>query len=360
MKICIIGAGIAGLLSGLKLLDLASTIDIYERAKDIGARRHCTGIVSMETIHRIDAVRFIDKCFKELVLNLDGLILRLTSSKYFACRIRREEHEKYIASKLINSGCRLRLRTYVVDIEKIRRGFSIRYLNSKTIRSATYDCVIIAEGYPNNLSRSMGFKPKIEVFKGLQFKVRTSRAFSEDEEERMIVNYGFLRNTDFTWFVPIGRRDIFIGMITSLDAHLGYELLKVLIHKFMKSLNATYRLVDFFGGNALRGYPRELCIGNIFSVGDANAMVKSISCGGLYPISIAVDAIRYSVLGKDELSNKLINYLKTNYMLYKLMSNYLIPLCRLLRHKLEVSIEVRGNEYDNYIYILRRFPKIAP
>ncbi len=354
MYVGIVGAGISGLLAGLNLSRIA-LVDIYERAKDVGARKHCTGIVSLEAISRIKARKFIESCFNELVFFIGNVEVRFYSSKYFACRISREAHEKYLANELRSSGCNLKLRSYVLSVENIGKKYCIKYLSNGVLNKRCYDYVIIAEGYPNKLSNSLGFRPKIEVFRGLQYRLYLLKALPKELLGKLMIHYGLLGTSDFSWVVPLNRREVLVGLISSLDGYVAIKLLDIITNRFMKVLGTSYTCKELIGGIALRGYCREFCIGNSFSIGDANAMVKSLSCGGLYPISIAVEALTRVITKKDyELANKLIRYLRSNYLVYRIISNYLVPLCRSLHRKVVIELKIDSSMFDNYFLILRK------
>ncbi len=363
MRIAVVGAGIAGLSFVYKLLRYSkkSSVDVhvYEIRRLVGLRKHCAGIVSRSTVYELNASKFIENYYDEMYFLLWDRVFRLYSRYPFAYRISREVHEQHLYEETRDRAQYLFLKR-VVDI--VDRGNTVllkyRDLIDGSLRSDEYDYVVISEGYPNILAMKLGFNPVIEVFTGIQYEVESDRRLSLSELRRLYVVYGLNEKSSFSWCIPLSGRRLLIGLVTSLRGLKAIELLDKVLHRWCRVLNVWYTKRFLYGGAVIRGYPKRIRLGRLFCLGDANAMVKSVSCGGLAPIVSASKTIVEYLMGKEKEAKiheeKLKKMLFRQYKLYRLLCFKGLKLLMSRAPMNRIEFELKPELYDHHDYLFMR------
>ncbi|MEM1646195.1 MAG: NAD(P)/FAD-dependent oxidoreductase [Ignisphaera sp.] len=325
MDVAIVGAGISGILSAYWLLrnKYTSSIVIYEkRSLNAIPRKHCSGIISRNTLLRIPyAYKFIEnKYYKIKIYTMRNFEAELVFDKNSIYKINRVAHEEYLMSIIMGRGVEITLNTNIVDVKKVQDKILVKGFN---LRDTKFDRVIIAEGHPPNLSRKLGLASQLDSFKSIQQEVYLGKKLDSEETEVLHVYLSQDRG-EFAWFIPINESKILVGVVSKDNVFNKLSLAKKF---FQKKLNTEIaRVEDMYGGVVLRGYPIKLVRENILGIGDTVSMVKSLSGGGLYPISV-VSKIYGENLHKLEVVNKKIKSiakdLEKQYKLYNFITNIL-------------------------------------
>ncbi len=290
MDIGVVGGGIAGLTTSYHLLNtgVVSTITIFER-RTSGPYKHCTGLVSLETLTRLPlAIKFIENMYKSIIFFIHGMDfgLEIGVDKYFVYRINRVRHEIELIHTLNEMGATINLGCEVSNIDVDNNKYLLTLRKNGLQLSDYFDRIVIAEGYPPLLSRKCGLIAKYDTLKALQEEVLLSNPLGDDQVETL---YIFISpkffGKGFAWMVPIDRYRIIIGYSTGYRTSV--EELEDIRLIFKNILGLSYRSVeDIYGGIVLQGYPIKISVNGIVGIGDGMAMVKSISGGGLYAISL--------------------------------------------------------------------------
>lgn len=291
LSIGVVGCGIAGLTVSYHLLSSrnVSNVSIFER-RTLVPRKHCTGVVSLETLSRLPlAPKFVENMYRSIVFIIHGIDfgLEIAADRYFACRIDRVRHEIELMRSLNEMGATVNLGYDVRDVVADRNSILIRVKKSDTHTSMRFDRIVLAEGYPPTLSMKCGLSSRYEALKSVQEEVALSSSLSEEVLETL---YVFISpeffGRGFAWLVPIERRKVVIGYSTEYSSSLKWlEIVKLI---FKNILRLSYRSTeDLYGGISLQGHPVKVLTNGVVGIGDTVAMVKSISGGGLYAISIA-------------------------------------------------------------------------
>jgi len=322
VDVVVIGAGISGLLSAYWLSrnkHVSSLIVFEKRPLNAIPRKHCSGVISRDTMLRIPyAVKFIENSYNRLkVYVAENLEVELIFDKNAIYKIDRVAHEKLLLEVVKERGVEIMLNTNVVDVEKVKNKYRVRGFN---VRGGEFDQVIVAEGYPPNLSRKLNLESRFNTFKGIQQEAYLSRKLDCDSVEVLYVYIG--RNTKgFAWLIPVNERRLIVGVASKDNVFGELSLVK---RFFEKKLNIEMtKMKDLYGGIVLRGYPKKLLRGSILGIGDAVAMVKSLSGGGLYPISVT-STVYGENLHKPEVLNRktksIARELMKQYKLYELIT----------------------------------------
>lgn len=292
VDIGVIGCGIAGLTVSYYLLNdrVASSITIFER-RTLVPRKHCTGLVSLETLMKLPlASRFVENMYRSMIFLIHGANfgIEIVADRYFACRIDRVRHEIELMRSLNEMGAVINLGCDVTNISSYNNKYFLTFKRGgEGLLSTHFDKIVIAEGYPPKLSRKYGLSAKYDVLRALQEEVSISSALKNDQVETIYVFISpILFGKGFAWLVPIDRYRIIVGYATEYTSSI--EMLENVKQVFKNILKLSYRSVeDLYGGDVLQGYPIATYANDILSIGDAVSMVKSISGGGLYAISLA-------------------------------------------------------------------------
>lgn len=319
MDIAIIGAGIAGLLTAVELSGnrRVDAIAVYEkRRRNHVPRKHCSGLVSRSTLHRIPyADRFIENNFNSITIYLGrGIEVELSFEKNAIYKIDRVSHEKHLLDLAVDRGVKIEFNSNVIGIEVGARGCRVRPSNKE---AQTYTSTIVAEGYPPSLAKVLGLKAYIEALKGIQLEVYLEKKLCGHALSKLYT-YLNTKNNEFSWFIPITERKAVIGVASSRNS-IG----RVIIYRrfFEKKLHIDInRISDLYGGAVVRGYPIEIVKRNVFGIGDSVATVKSLSGGGLYPISVISkiygENIHRVEMAKAKLRN-IVKELQNQYKMYR-------------------------------------------
>lgn len=357
LDVAIVGAGVAGLLTALHLTRnrKAGNIAVFERRPPrYIPRKHCAGIVSRNTLERLPfASKFVEQYYSSVkIYVLSGLELELVFDRRAILKIDRVGHERYLIERLSGAGIDMKFGTAVNSLEKSPRGYRVR---TSMATSLEYDAVVVAEGYPPRLSRKLGFKARLEPFRGLQQDVVLGNRLRYEGSESLYVLLGF-SDGGFAWFVPVSEKSAVVGIATRGRAPTELEHVKKFFEK-MLALEIIGR-GDIYGGTVLRGCPLEPCSKGALGIGDSVGMVKSLSGGGLYPISIVSEIYGNNIHRPDrvkKLVKQIVRELRTQYNIYRISRLFLgMGLGRLLPLKRAV-VEI-GNSYfyDHHEKILAK------
>ncbi len=359
----IVGGGIAGLLVASKLR--VPKLVLFERFRRAGVRRHCTGIISVETAERCLVKReHVVNAYRNIVMMVPSIRMEiaLRCDKAFALKIDREAHEAYLAELAEERGYDLRFGCDVVDAKVDRRSGKVAlYVNCGDGASGVYevDLAVIAEGYPPRLAEIFALSSKSIALIGLQRVATLSRRLRNDSVHTLyVVIDPQILEGGFGWVVPLSDRKILVGIATRRRGRKARELLETLfrvVSKYLSDVTAGSDVV--FGGIVLRGYPKRLVSKYAFGIGDAVATVKSVSGGGLYAISRLADLYTKYICGRELLALKEIESLRKELRMQYYLANSIYGVLRLLaqiRIMSETRIEVflRELDYDRHERLL--------
>lgn len=355
MDVAIIGVGISGILTALNLIKnrKVSTITIFERRpQNLIPRKHCSGIISSATLSSIPhSSRFVENTYSYVdIIVGKHFETELVFDKGAIHKIDRTAHERYLIDVVKDRGVDIKFCTDVVDIGIEHRGYKIKTTDRV---EGTYNRVVVSEGYPPRLSQRLGLKAYSEPFSGVQQDLYLEKRLRAEHLDRLTV---YIRiGGEFAWFIPVNERRAVVGI-----ASRSYSLQKLELYRkfFVKKLGVEVaRAKDTYGGIVLRGYPLEIVKGGILGIGDAISSVKSLSGGGLYPISV-ISLIYGEDIHQVHLIRRrlraIMSELRKQFMLYSIIKRFydripqVIPLRR-------VSIEVKNAYfYDHHEKLLAK------
>jgi flavin-dependent dehydrogenase len=354
MRVAVVGAGIAGLLTSYHLVRgrLAPEVHLYEARSSVG-RLHCAGLVSLPTASRLpkssevtlDLYRAIEIYVPELRLRL-----RLSSERPSFLRLDRLKLEELLAEELARRGVRLLLGS---PVRGVSRGDG-RLLLHVGRGTEPYDFVVVATGYSPRFTGSLGLTSSLQTLPGVQLEVEVGggRWLEEGTAYAVISNY---LGRGFAWVVPGSYGRVLLGCATHPRGPPALNCLRTLLRVIERKSTSVRVLSKPYGGVVLRGYPGKVVASSVAGVGDSVAMVKSLSGGGLYAISVASKLVADYVNG-DVKALEALEVLKWELALQYRLTKYVYRLVRLLEvtglRGRSVDVWLRYLDYDHHLKLL--------
>ena len=280
VRVGIVGGGPAGLLSAITLSRAGVLAEVFEEHPQVGLPRHCTGLVSAETIDHIRRIAeglsndFIIQSFREYVVKVinsdESVTLKIPGKVYVTDRALLE---KELMDAALSEGAEVSLKTRVTDLTEDGH---LMISGSSGLRR--YDLVILAEGSAMSFSTSLRLCRSKNYLRGLQSIVRVRGAAPQNP---IIYVGGEVSTSFFGWVVPYGDHRAIIGYA---DKSISLEGLRRLINTFLEDYGIRGEEEGFFGGLIPMVRPCRPALNRVIGVGDTIASIKPLSGGGLYPI----------------------------------------------------------------------------
>ena len=271
-RVLIIGGGVSGLFLGSLIGD---GVRIIEEHSVIGFPEHCTGIISTSTLYRMRLPRrLVEDSYRKFILYFPGGYRIVISGSPLAVKVDRPGVEKELYYRALDEGAEIVLGERVEDIASDGR----ISLNGGLVKG---ELVVLAEGYKQYFSRKLGLVRKSRRIPAIQARIRGQVNIRDVE-----VYFSSLTPKYFSWLVPIGDREAVIGLAAEEKGLLTrLQLLLKVLEKTGRI--SSYKITKIYGGLVLRGPLGELTRDRVVAIGDSIGMVKPLTGGGLYPISIA-------------------------------------------------------------------------
>jgi len=232
----------------------------------------------------------------------------------------RARFDQYLMEKAENAGAKFflshRFLGYKDNIIKAQN------IKSNMIKDIKTDYLIGADGPLSDVAKSAGLKCKKDFLIGIQARVRLNN-------QNIVEFYPFIK--EYAWVVPESKDIVRIGLATRKNPKK--ELDKFLIKRLKK-----YDIIDMQAGLIPMYNPKiKTQKDNVCLVGDAAAMVKATTGGGIIQGMIAARALADSIINKKKyhkewkkaVGKDLLIHLKMREIMGKFSTqdwNYLIKL----------------------------------
>jgi len=367
-RIAVIGGSIAGLLTSY-YLNRFCDVYIYEAADRVGLRgRRCTGLVSVETSSRMpNSRKFVENSYKKITIFLgDGLSVAIMSKRPFAVKLNRELYELELSSILESQDVRIRLSSRVTQV--VPKPHLEVVVKTKSY-SGEYNGAVLAEGYPPVVTESI--TPRISIRRVMVAVQRKFRVQGLKELDEIIVE---MDGGAFSWFLPLNDSEALVG-VASENLPKYREAVAIIDSRaamFEKKLKVKLSPISkLTGGYIFRGYPNRVRLkSGIYVIGDAAAMSKSLSGGGLYAISISAQVISNALKREIEgeypieelkLISSLQEELRKQYLL-AVQASRILKIMSVLRFSPRLRMIYEGVDfnYDDHVGLLLKLIKQVP
>ncbi len=319
-KISIIGAGPAGNYLAYLLAKNNFDVSVFEEHETAGMPVQCTGITTSYlgklvelkedfVVNKVNKARIFapDNHFIDIKLD-DNIILD------------RARFDQYLMEKAKKAGAKLflshRFLGYKGNIIKVQN------IKANMIKDIETDYLIGADGPLSDVAKSAGLKNKKDFLIGIQARVRLNNS-------NIVEFYPFIER--YAWVVPESKDIVRIGLATRKNP-------KKALNDFLRKRLKKYEIIDMQAGLIPVYNPKiKTQKENIFLVGDAAAMVKATTGGGIIQGMMAARALAGSIINKKDYNKEwkkaigrdLLIHLKIGSIMNKFSAkdwNYLIEL----------------------------------
>lgn len=276
--ISIIGAGPVGNYAAYLLAKNGYEVNVYEEHLKIGQPIQCTGIVTSSLNKIVRSESFVINKIKKTRIyapNNEFLELKLEPNII----IDRTKFDLFFSKKAKTYGATFHLGHRFID----HKNNIIKLKHKDKIRNVHTDILIGADGPQSQVAKSSGFFKRV-FFVGVQ-----ARAYFDNEN---VVEF-FPGIGDFAWIVPESKKIVRIGLVARDKPNVHFK--NFLIKIFGK--NYKNKIIELQGGLIPMYYPKvKTAFKNVFLVGDAAAMVKATTAGGIVQGLIGAEALSDSIV----------------------------------------------------------------
>jgi len=272
VRVAVVGAGFAGLINAVMLSRVGLDIVLFEEHRRVGYPKHCTGIVSERTVNLIGnaAREALQASYKHVVLDSRAGSVTVSTS---AAKLDRVRLEELLLQEAAANGVRIAMGARVNGLYARDNGI---YVSSSGPGSGIYDFVILAEGLTGSLRHVLGVKHNIITSLGLNMEARACV-----EQEDIIIVSVTGPGAWFSWKVRAG------GIV--VYGALGPRPGAVMREAKRLAESEGCEGAELYGGRVIHGPPirPELAVSKSHViVGDAAALTKPLTGGGLYPNAV--------------------------------------------------------------------------
>ncbi len=347
MRIAVVGAGYAGLITAYKLASSGFDVDVYEEHSRVGYPKHCTGLVSTRTTELIGPVaeESVLARYKEILLRIEEVDARIRVRDGIV-KLDRVKLEEALAESIEAAGGQLFLGTRVTSIS---RDGSLAI--GATERN--YDLVILAEGVKGRLRDQLGLANPLLTTIGVNVEAPNPGTVEDH------VEIGFSsRLQGFSWRLSYNG-----VLLTGALSRNPRELREV----------TEGSKGEVYGGIVVHGppHPRPLT-GRVILVGDAAGHNKPLTGGGLYPSTLVATAITRALEKSSEADvlpgvfmkehSRVYRLLRSQYRLARAYYNGVENAVRVLKAAAEAGVldaldnKIGYDEHDRIVWLMMRRP----
>ncbi len=283
--IAVIGAGPAGLFSGLTAAKLGAEVVICEEHKEVGLPDHCAGHISTSGLERLGLsvpAKAVENEIKGAVFySPSGHEFRVRLPHPVTCVINRAVFDRYLAQLAEKAGAELLLKTRAESLLQSDGSF-VRGVRLKGGQELASNVVVDAEGCASIFLKQCGLK----TFNGSAIvnAVNCVADNIEDVENDIVEVYLGQQYAFglFAWIIPRRDGSAKVGLATSVgnvQEHLKHFLKahpiahRKLVRSTLKDF--SYHIIPL-GGPIPKTYH-----GGFLAVGDAASQVKPTTGGGV-------------------------------------------------------------------------------
>ncbi len=356
MEVAVVGGGFAGLITARTLAKRGFNVTLYEEHSRVGYPPHCTGLVSTRTVELIGdpAKESIEGVFDKVIFRAEGheLVIRVKG----VARLDRVRLENLLAEELRSYGVSLRFESPVTTLKHASDGVSLIVRGERR----EYDYVVLAEGLHGNLRKLVGVVHEPLTSLGLNTDYKVD-AIGDGIE--VIINPE-LHSVPYAWAFSLEGYTV-VGALGWKPGEVRQAITSIASEKGLA------RSTRIYGGRVIHGPPldpRKLPF-NVGVVGDAAALNKPLTGGGLFPNALLASKLDFKLSTGLDLNEAFLQAYKDVHRLlarqYHLAKHLLDPavLALLVRHASIAGLEVGVEDpvdYDDHRGLVRHVFKEQP
>ncbi len=343
--VAIVGAGIAGLYSAMKLSNRGIPCTVFERKSKIGVPVQC----GEATGNRAELSRFVTVDEKWIAGDIKGLAAHVNSDAHFVrpipeagVMLHRDRFELSLAREVQESGCEIRLN---FNITGIREETNRTILKTEDGSEFQADIVIGADGPESGIGRQLGLTGPLdldEAFSAAQLRVESTKyndGFLHFFIGREVIHPGYI------WVFPKSESHVSVGAGyygAPFDGPPAVEVLRRFLDRNFPNKPRSHLIS---GCVPIFPSPRLLNKGRVLLVGDAARQCNPLTAGGIMNALEAADEAARTVIKAlnqgdpkrlSEYSRKMRRKPRKEQLFYAMLKGLIIgfsdrELCRTLR-----------------------------
>lgn len=304
MNISIIGAGPAGGFAAKLLAEKGHTVTIYEDHPQVGIPVQCTGLLTKTflELHPIKKEFLINEIKKVRIISPEKTSVEIPLTEYVICRTK---FDQYLANLAINAGAQLFTQHRFAGV----RNGNILIKHKGEITEKKTDILIGADGPLSEVAKSAGIYTKRKMLIAHQVTIQ-----GNFEPEIFTTYFGKIAPGFFAWVVPESKTIARVGLQTMHDTANCFKIFAKQIPG--KILGNQAGPIPLFTGNEI------VQKNNTYLIGDAAALTKSTTGGGIYSGMLSSKILAECIENKKDYS-KALAPLRRKLWLHKKISQML-------------------------------------
>ncbi|MHA1596969.1 MAG: NAD(P)/FAD-dependent oxidoreductase [Candidatus Asgardarchaeia archaeon] len=271
----VVGGGPSGLISAEYVASKGFKVAVLEEHSKVGVPEHCAGLISISGLKRLG-----ERDFSYYTLNrIRGAIFKAYDGTYFSIKPRdyqalvvdRKKFDQNLASKALEKGTEMILKSRVLGLKRVRDGILCLTRNEKYYTRLLVD----ASGIYGLVRRYLGISERPLTLPAYQFLVRGRNKLECDEV--MLEFDKRLSKCFFSWIIPLDEKTSRVGIATDLG-----DPMRVLRYVVKKNYEMSFRILRGYGGLVLISGPiKRTYADNLIVVGDSAGQTKPTTGGGV-------------------------------------------------------------------------------
>jgi geranylgeranyl reductase family protein len=306
--VIVVGAGpVGGYIAGA-IAKKGYSVALLEEHREIGKPVQCAGLVSPRVFEVLGyKAGIVNQVRGAVVHSPSDRTLIFDGKKPKAYVIDRTEFDSRIVHDAVDSGCKLRLGSKVIEACYHEKGIHIKSRETGHITEITASLVIGSDGCGSVVARGFDFQQPREILAG--FGAEFTGEYPSDKDFVDIFVGNSLAPGFFAWCIPTddGAR---VGLCVTTNKHGPRHYFDSLLDKpALKELLKGLELERYIAGVIPMGPMKNICTDRVMLAGDAAAHIKPLSGGGIYLGILAgkhCADIAVSALEKGNLSTKFL------------------------------------------------------
>jgi digeranylgeranylglycerophospholipid reductase len=272
----VVGAGPAGARTAELLARRGLRVALLERESEVGARVHCTGIVSAECFehYQLPESMIISSVRSFVLRSPSGRGARLKRNSTQAYVLDRPAMDRLLVERAVAAGAELMTSTSVTDVAWTGSGVVANAERDGESFGLSARAAVIATGFGGKLPRKVGLGTPGDLLSGCQVVVE-----ARDVEQLEVLTGQAYGEGGFAWLVPWKPGLALTGLMTRRYTmnHLGNHVARLQAEGRVGAVQEVYRCRAIPIGTSSQSVSD-----GILGVGDAMGLVKPTSGGGIY------------------------------------------------------------------------------
>ncbi|RLE69916.1 MAG: hypothetical protein DRJ43_03155 [Thermoprotei archaeon] len=294
MRVCVVGAGPAGLTYTLRLVEQSPPleVEVFEEHNTVGLPQHCAGLVSLECLESEYGGFWKRACVNvvrgAVIHDARGAQLLIDAKNGVAAVLDRPLFEQLLADRLAKLSVRVKLGERVTGCDAQRR--VLRLANGRHLR---YDLLVLATGATASLNRAVG----LDRPRGLLPAINVEYELPCPVDSRYVHVYLDSRIAPrfFAWAIPLSEYRVRVGLAAPTGIRARLKLLEKLDLGGLGLARA--RRLREYGGLIVTGGPLSKPYSSgVIALGDTAGQVKPTTGGGIAVLSKAARIAAYTTL----------------------------------------------------------------